>query len=146
VPGRLRRGRSTTLEVIRLHLALEECFHHLAGRKAVGIDGVSKAEYGEHLDLNLKDLVARMRRMAYRPTPVRRVRIPKEGQPQQTRPLGERDRVAESVQGEVPQPYQSAGPSPLHTILPQQIAPMVPCRYRGMTLGLWTALSVILRF
>jgi len=68
--------------------ALEECFHQLDGRKAVGIDGVNKAEYAQRLDLNLEDLVSRMRRMAYRPAPVRCVRIPKEGQPQQTRPLG----------------------------------------------------------
>ena len=68
--------------------ALEECFHQLDGRKAVGIDGVSKAEYALALDENLQDLVARMQRMAYRPEPVRRVRIPKDGQPQATRALG----------------------------------------------------------
>lgn len=68
--------------------ALEECFHSLAGRKAVGIDGVSKAEYAQRLDLNLQELVERLQRMAYRPEPVRRVRIPKEGRPGATRPLG----------------------------------------------------------
>lgn len=66
--------------------ALAECFHELAGRKAVGVDGVSKAEYAARLDLNLEDLVERMRRMAYHPEPVRRVWIPKDGQSQ--RPLG----------------------------------------------------------
>jgi retron-type reverse transcriptase len=68
--------------------ALAACFHELAGRKAVGVDGVSKAEYAARLDLNLQELVARMRQMAYRPEPVRRVWIPKDGQPQATRPLG----------------------------------------------------------
>ncbi|MBT4504247.1 MAG: group II intron reverse transcriptase/maturase [Gemmatimonadetes bacterium] len=68
--------------------SLEACFHPLKGRKAVGIDGVTKAEYAQGLDENIQDLVARMQRMAYRPEPVRQVRIPKEGQPQATRPLG----------------------------------------------------------
>jgi group II intron reverse transcriptase/maturase len=68
--------------------SLEACFHQLDGRKAVGIDGLSKAVYGQRLDENLQDLGARMRRMAYRPEPVRQVRIPKEGQPGATRPLG----------------------------------------------------------
>jgi group II intron reverse transcriptase/maturase len=69
--------------------ALEECFHQLDGRKAVGLDGVSKAEYAaEGLEHHLQELVARMKRMAYRPAPVRGVRIPKDGQPQATRPLG----------------------------------------------------------
>ena len=40
------------------------------------------------MDENLQDLVARMRRMAYRPEPVRGVRIPKEGKPHATRALG----------------------------------------------------------
>ena len=68
--------------------SLEECFHQLDGRKAVGIDGVTKAEYAERLDENLQDLVHRMKQMAYRPEPVRQVRIPKEGHPQSTRALG----------------------------------------------------------
>ena len=68
--------------------SLEECFRQLDGRKAVGIDGVTKAEYAEGLDESLQDLVHRMKRMAYRPEPVRQVRIPKEGQPQATRALG----------------------------------------------------------
>ncbi len=68
--------------------SLEACFHQLNGRKAVGIDGVSKAEYAQDLDENIQGLVERMQRMAYRPEPVREVRIPKDGQPQETRPLG----------------------------------------------------------
>ena len=54
----------------------------------MGADGVSKAAYAIHLEDNLTDLVARMKRMAYRPGPVRQVLIPKEGAPQATRPLG----------------------------------------------------------
>lgn len=68
--------------------SLAACFHELDGTKAVGIDGIDKAQYGASLETNLKDLVARMKRMAYRPAPVRQVRIPKEGKPGATRPLG----------------------------------------------------------
>lgn len=68
--------------------SLAACFHRLDGKKAVGADGVSKAEYGAALAQNLKALVERMKRMGYRPGPVRRVLIPKAGQPGATRPLG----------------------------------------------------------
>jgi RNA-directed DNA polymerase len=68
--------------------SLADCFHELDGCKAVGADGVTKAEYGERLDENIQDLTARMKRMAYRPGPVREVLIPKPEKPDATRPLG----------------------------------------------------------
>ncbi len=68
--------------------SLAVCFHELDGKKAVGIDGIDKAHYGENLDANLEDLVTRMKRMAYKPAPVRQVLIPKEGKRGATRPLG----------------------------------------------------------
>jgi RNA-directed DNA polymerase len=68
--------------------SLLECYHGLEKNKAVGIDGVDKESYGENLDANLDDLLARMKKMAYRPGPVREVLIPKEGKPGATRPLG----------------------------------------------------------
>jgi group II intron reverse transcriptase/maturase len=68
--------------------SLSRCYDRLDGRKAVGVDQVNKAMYGENLTANLEDLIARMKRMAYRPGPVREVRIPKEGKPGATRPLG----------------------------------------------------------
>ena len=68
--------------------SLRECFYQLPGGKAVGADGITKADYATNLDENLKDLIGRMKRMAYRPGPVRRVLIPKEGKPNATRPLG----------------------------------------------------------
>ena len=67
--------------------SLRECFNGLDGKKAVGADGVTKEEYGKDLDRNLKDLIERMKRMAYRPGPVRQVMIPKEGKPGAFRPL-----------------------------------------------------------
>jgi RNA-directed DNA polymerase len=68
--------------------SLKACFHQLDGRQAVGGDGGTKAAYAQHFDDNLIDLVARRKRMAYRPGPVRQVRIPKAGAPHATRPLG----------------------------------------------------------
>ncbi len=75
-----------------MHLFNEEslkgCFNELDGRKAVGVDGVDKAMYRENLEENLRELIARMKRMAYQPGPVRQVLIPKEDKPGATRPSG----------------------------------------------------------
>lgn len=54
--------------------------------KAVGVDKVTKEEYGEHLEENLKDLLRRMKSFSYRPQPVRRTYIPKANG--KMRPLG----------------------------------------------------------
>jgi len=66
---------------------LEICHKEADGRKATGIDQVTKEEYGKNLEENLENLVARMKQHAYRPQPVRRVYIPKPGTTKQ-RPLG----------------------------------------------------------
>ena len=50
------------------------------GDKAVGIDGITKEEYGKNLDANLEDLVSRLKRHSYKPKPARRVEIPKKEQ------------------------------------------------------------------
>lgn len=68
--------------------SLMDCYRELDGKKAVGADGVSKAEYGATLSENLQSLIARMKRMAYRPGPVREVLIPKPDKLGATRPLG----------------------------------------------------------
>ena len=66
--------------------------------KAVGIDGVTKVEYGEKLDENVADLISRMKKFSYKPLPVRRAYIPKaDGK---LRPLGipaYEDRLVQSV-------------------------------------------------
>jgi RNA-directed DNA polymerase len=64
---------------------LRECYHELDGKKAIGIDGVKKEAYGERLEDNLQDLLARIRRHAYKPQASRLVEIPKEDG--STRPL-----------------------------------------------------------
>lgn len=57
---------------------LEECHRDMDGKKAVGIDGITKEEYGEKLEENLEELVEKLKRKAYRPKPAKRVEIPKE--------------------------------------------------------------------
>lgn len=64
---------------------LRECYQALDGRKAIGIDGVTKEAYGRKLEDNLQDLLARIRRNAYKPQASRIVEIPKEDG--STRPL-----------------------------------------------------------
>ena len=64
---------------------LRETYRQLDRTKAVGIDGVTKALYGEKLEDNLADLLARIRRGAYKPNASRLVEIPKEDG--STRPL-----------------------------------------------------------
>ena len=66
--------------------ALERAFHRLRGNAAVGVDGVSKAEYEQGLEANLEDLHGRLRTKRYRHQPLRRVHIPKGGG--RTRPIG----------------------------------------------------------
>ncbi len=78
---------------------LRACYGALGARKATGVDGVTKAEYGEDLEANLQDLSARLKRMGYRPGPKRRSYIPKPGSAK-GRPLGIsnlEDKIVEAV-------------------------------------------------
>ena len=65
---------------------LKQCHRELDGKKAVGIDKVTKEEYGKHLERNIADLVQRLRNKSYKPLPTRRVYIPKANG--KLRPLG----------------------------------------------------------
>jgi len=67
--------------------------------KANGVDNVSKTVYEKDLDANLEDLISRMKTFSYRPQPVRRVFIEKEGK-KELRPLGipaYEDKLVQSV-------------------------------------------------
>lgn len=66
--------------------SLKECFHKLDGKKALGVDGITKEQYQENLEENIFALTAEMKKMSYRPGPVREVLIPKENG--KMRPLG----------------------------------------------------------
>jgi RNA-directed DNA polymerase len=70
--------------VVDLEL-LRASYRQLEGAKAVGIDGVTKTSYGEKLEENLQDLLAKLRRNAYKPQASRLIEIPKEDG--STRPL-----------------------------------------------------------
>jgi group II intron reverse transcriptase/maturase len=66
---------------------LRACYDALDGDKAVGVDGVTKEQYGDNLAENLQNLSKRLNRMGYRPQPRRRSYIPKPGSAK-GRPLG----------------------------------------------------------
>ena len=73
-----------------VHLINEEmlikCHRELKANKAPGVDGETKALYEENLHENVEDLVARMKRQAYKPQPAKRVYIDKGDDKE--RPLG----------------------------------------------------------
>jgi group II intron reverse transcriptase/maturase len=66
---------------------LRACYDAQKAGKAVGVDGVTKEEYGGNLATNLGDISTRLKRMGYRPGAKRRSYIPKAGSAK-GRPLG----------------------------------------------------------
>lgn len=66
---------------------LRACYRSINGNKAVGLDGVTKEEYGKNLKGNLEDMSERLKRMGYRPQAKLRRYIPKPGS-SEGRPLG----------------------------------------------------------
>jgi len=80
ISKRAREDKGMTFNNL-MHLVnegnLKECFARLKKGKAPGVDKLKLEDYGEKLEENLRDLVYRMKRMSYRPQPVRRVYIPK---------------------------------------------------------------------
>lgn len=81
--------------------ALELAFHRLRNDAAVGVDGVTKEEYGQDLERNLQRLHVRLKAGQWRHQPIRRVHIPKDKG--KTRPIGiscmEDKIVQDSVRG-----------------------------------------------
>jgi group II intron reverse transcriptase/maturase len=66
--------------------ALERAYHRMRERAAVGVDGVTKEQYGQDLERNLRDLHGRLVSKRYRHQPIRRVHIPKDKG--KSRPIG----------------------------------------------------------
>lgn len=78
-------------------------YRKLERGKAVGVDGISKEEYGKNLKENLVRLIERMKAMIYIPKDVRRAYIPKEGS-NKLRPLGIpafEDKLVQGVMAEI---------------------------------------------
>jgi RNA-directed DNA polymerase len=66
--------------------ALRRAYNRVRNNAAVGVDGVTKEQYGEELEANLLDLHQRLKSQRYRHQPIRRVLIDKEGG--KKRPIG----------------------------------------------------------
>lgn len=89
------------------HLIDEEllagAFARLRSNAAVGVDGITKEQYGQDLRSKLQDLHERLKTKRYRHQPIRRVHIPKEKKGQ-TRPIGisaTEDKVVQNALREV---------------------------------------------
>lgn len=85
-----RRGKEEKFTALLHHVysvdALREAYAAVKRDAAPGVDGETWRAYGEHLEENLQGLSERLKRGAYRASPVRRVHIPKASGG--TRPLG----------------------------------------------------------
>lgn len=89
IASRARRQSEEPFTALMHHFSVENlraCFKSLEGNKALGVDKVTKEQYGENLEGNLQVLHRRLHQMSYRPQPVRQVEIPKEDG--SSRPLG----------------------------------------------------------
>lgn len=67
---------------------LFEAYRKTRRNGAVGVDGVTAAEYEQDLEGNLQRLLDRAKSGSYRAPPVRRVYIPKGGSSKEVRPIG----------------------------------------------------------
>ena len=56
---------------------LMKCHKELDGKKATGLDGITKAEYEENLEENIKELAKEIQNMRFVPSPAKRIYIPK---------------------------------------------------------------------
>ena len=89
VAERAKRDKTAVFGNLMHHIneeSLKASFQQLRKECTVGIDGISWEEYGRQLEENIKGLMERIKKMSYRPQPVRRVYIPKDNGEQ--RPIG----------------------------------------------------------
>lgn len=89
VAERAKRDKVAVFGNLMHHIneeSLKASFQQLRRECAVGVDGISWEEYGKQLDENIKGLMGRIKKMGYRPQPVKRVYIPKDNGEQ--RPIG----------------------------------------------------------
>jgi RNA-directed DNA polymerase len=82
---------------------LARAYARLKSDAAVGVDGITKEQYGQGLQSKLRDLHERLKSKSYRHQPILRVHIPKEKKGQ-TRPIGisaTEDKVVQNALREV---------------------------------------------
>jgi RNA-directed DNA polymerase len=79
-------GRFHSLAHLLDEPALMRAYRRMRKDAAVGVDGVTKEQYGQDLERNLHDLHERLVSKRYRHQPIRRVHIPKDKG--KTRPIG----------------------------------------------------------
>jgi RNA-directed DNA polymerase len=82
---------------------LAGAYARLKSDAAVGVDGITKEQYGQDLQSKLRDLHERLKSKSYRHQPILRVHIPKEKKGQ-TRPIGisaTEDKVVQNALREV---------------------------------------------
>src|SRR5918992_825812 len=79
-------GRFHALAHLMDEPALKRAYRRQRADAAVGVDGVTKEQYGQNLEATLQELHTRLKTKRYRHQPIRRVHIPK-GQGK-TRPIG----------------------------------------------------------
>jgi group II intron reverse transcriptase/maturase len=84
---------------------LDAEFKRQSVKKAKGIDGIRKVDYGEKLEENLETLVKRLKNFSYHPKPVRRTYIPKDNG--KARPLGISSFEDKMVQGAMAKALES---------------------------------------
>jgi group II intron reverse transcriptase/maturase len=104
-PARLKvmeRAKDPKLVFLSLaHLideaALVRAFSRIRKDAAVGVDGITKEQYGQNLESNVSDLHQRLKTMRWRHQPIRRVYIPKEKG--KSRPIGISSLEDKIVQG-----------------------------------------------
>jgi RNA-directed DNA polymerase len=77
--------------------ALMRAFHRIRKDAAAGVDGITKEQYGQKLESNIRDLYQRLRTRRWRHQPIRRVHLPKEKG--RSRPIGISSLEDKVVQG-----------------------------------------------
>ena len=86
--GKKREPRKRFMSLAHLidEVALQRAYDNIRADAAVGMDGTTKEQYGQDLEVKLRDLHQRLRSKTWRHQPIRRVHIPKEQG--KTRPIG----------------------------------------------------------
>ncbi len=82
-----KKARFYSLAYLMNSNTLFEAFNRLNSRASAGIDNVTMEDYGKNLSKKLNELVEKLKKGTYRPRPVKRIYIPKDGQ-NKMRPIG----------------------------------------------------------